>query len=143
MRDDADIVSVMGGTNDFGRFTTLGTINDTQTSTFYGALNTLAKGLKEKYPNAFIFFMTPLKLISYRGNLRDEGADFDKYRQAIKDVCAKYDIPVLDTAVLADASQEFGADDYQGDGYHPSQVFHRNVLSPVIFNFIKNNYKAK
>lgn len=53
----ADIISVMGGTNDWGRYSTLGNINDTTSNTFYGALNILAKGLKDNCPNSFIFFI--------------------------------------------------------------------------------------
>ena len=134
--EDADIVSVMGGINDYGKPVVLGTINDTQTSTFYGALNTLAKGLKEKYSNSFIFFMTPLSVPNYAPLL-------EKYCKAIKDVCAKYDILVLDTNSLCDFSKEYNADGYVGDGVHPSEEFHKNVLAPVIANFIKNNYKSK
>jgi hypothetical protein len=51
------IISVMGGTNDYGLNTPLGTITDTTNDTVYGALNVIAKTLKRKYPNAFIFFM--------------------------------------------------------------------------------------
>lgn len=137
----ADIISVMGGTNDWGRYSTLGNINDTSADTFYGALNILAKGLKDNCQNSFIFFMTPLKCIQYEG--RYEGAEFDAFRKAIKDVCAKYDIPVLDTAKLADTSKEFKSSGYNGDGLHPSQEFHKNTLAPVIVEFIKDNYKTK
>ena len=139
--EDADIVSVMGGTNDWGRHSPLGTIDDNCTDTFYGALNVLAQGLKIKYPHAFIFFMTPLRCKQYEGLL--ENSDFDDFRQAVKDVCAKYDIPVLDTANLADFSQEFNAPHYSGDGVHPSQDFHHNILAPIIVQFLKDNYKPQ
>lgn len=134
--EDADIVSVMGGINDYGKPVSLGTISDTETTTFYGALNTLAKGLKEKYSNAFIFFMTPLSVPNFAPLLQ-------KYCQAIKEVCARYSILVLDTNSLCDFSQEYNADGYIGDGVHPSEEFHKKVLAPTISKFIKNNYKAK
>lgn len=136
MRDDADIVSLMGGTNDFSQGV-IGTIDDTATDTIYGALNELAKGLKEKYPNSFIFFMTPLKSVWSTPTKQAQIC------QAVKDVGNKYQIPVLDTANLVDFSKEFNADGYSGDGVHPSQDFYKNELAPVIANFIKNNYKAK
>jgi hypothetical protein len=67
--EDADIVMVMGGTNDVLSLGTakgvLGSPNDTDKSTIYGALDHLCKGLKEKYPNSFIFFMTPFALADY------------------------------------------------------------------------------
>ena len=141
MSDDFDIVSVMGGTNDYFQFATLGTISDTDTETFYGALNVLAKGLKEKYPNAFTFFMSPIKVRNASANTSNTKRHDDICR-AIKEVCAKYDISVLDTSTRVDFSQEYNADDYTGDGVHPSQAFHRYVLAPVIADFIRNNYKA-
>ena len=133
---DADVISVMGGINDTDENVTIGTINDVDCNTFYGALNTLAKGLKDNWSDAFIFFMTPL-------NARGRVGVYEQVCQAIKDVCAKYDIPVLDTSKLADFSQEYNAKGYVGDGLHPSQEFHKNTLAPIIAKFIKNNYKAK
>lgn len=131
--DETDIISVMGGINDYGKPVALGAINDTETTTFYGALNTLAKGLKEKSPNAFIFFMTPLSVPNFAPLLL-------KYCQAMKEVCAKYDIPVLDTNSLCDFSLEYNSVGYTGDGVHPSEEFHRDVLAPLIADFIKDNY---
>ena len=140
MADDFDIVSVLGGVNDFNSGAPLGNINSNGYDSIYGSLNILAKGLKEKYPNAFIFFMTPLSESSkwYAENhaysLLDVGS-------AVKEVCAKYDIAVLDTAVLADYAREYNAPGYTGDGLHPSQEFHKTVLAPVIADFIRKNYK--
>ena len=79
--------------------------------------------------------MTPLKSV---WGTADKQAQI---RQAIKDVCWKYDIPVLDTAALADFSQEYNSVGYSGDGVHPSQEFYRDVLAPVIADFIRKNYK--
>lgn len=136
--EDADIVSVMGGINDFGRLAVLGDPKDELPTTFYGALNVLCKGLKEKYPHAFVFFMTPLKMQLYG----DEAAEstLKKFCNAIKEVCARFDIPVLDTAEQADFSLEYDAAGYYGDGLHPSAQFHREVLAPLIARFIRERY---
>ncbi len=131
---EADIVSLMGGTNDFTQGV-IGTIDDTVTDTIYGALNALAKGLKEKYPNAFIFFMTPLESVWGTVSKRAQIC------QAYKDVGAKYDIPVLDTNSLCDFSLEYNSVGYSGDGVHPSQEFYKTVLAPVVADFIRENYK--
>ncbi len=144
MIGDADVVSVMGGANDIANNCALGEYGDITTNTFYGALDVLAKGLKQKYPNAFIFFMTPLKIKfiddSYDANYHLVA---DEYRFAIKQVCAKYDIPVLDTYALCDFAIEYKAEDYEGDGVHPSQEFHKNTIAPVVAQFISNHYKTK
>ena len=61
MDADADIVCVFGGTNDFGHGTApIGTPRDRDPYTFYGAVNNLFRTLIERYPNSFIFVMTPL-----------------------------------------------------------------------------------
>lgn len=61
MDDDADVVCVFGGTNDFGLSSSLGTINDEpdKNATFYSALKYLLIGLYAKYPNARFIFCTP------------------------------------------------------------------------------------
>ena len=118
MSDDADIVAVSCGTNDWMyAWCPIGTINDpddgTSNTTFYGALKTLCKGLIDKYPQKVIFFTTPIK----RGQSFESGnggeytADgvpttpFSKnkygktlgdYADIIKEVCGLYSIPVLD-----------------------------------------------
>lgn len=64
MDNNADIVAIFGGTNDYGREdfgVKLGKINDMEISTIYGALNNMCLGLKQKYPNSVIFFITPLQ----------------------------------------------------------------------------------
>ncbi len=57
MRDDANLVVVAGGTNDFGTNVKLGTADDTEDVSFCGGLRLLCKGLKEKYPSAKVVFI--------------------------------------------------------------------------------------
>lgn len=140
--EEADIISVFGGTNDFGRtqveISPLGTISDHLGNTVYGALNILCYGLKEKYPQALIFFMTPLRC----------GGDTipNKYGYCLKDVkiaietvCKKYNIPVLDLYSKggfepdnAEFLKKYGVDDL-----HPNQQFIEEILTPKILLFMK------
>ncbi len=138
LMEDADIVSVMGGTNDFGRLCMLGHPEDTDTNTFFGALNILCKGLKDKYPNAFIFFMTPLKLQLFGDSAAE--SKLNDFCNAVKLTCASFDIPVLDTAKEANFAIEYDSPGYYGDGLHPSAQFHREVLAPLIVRFIRDRY---
>lgn len=143
MADNADIVSVLGGINDFcegdGKQTSiaLGTIDDTDIKTIYGALNVLAKGLKEKYPNSFIFFMTPMKVTAphYPPTVT---YDLPVLVQAIKDVGNKYDLPVLD--LYNDCPYQNEMVQPYSDGIHPTQNFVRKELAPLIADFIRENY---
>ena len=60
MIDDADIVVVFGGTNDFGHGDApFGVMSDRTNDTFYGALHVLYQKLCQRYPSAQIVVMTP------------------------------------------------------------------------------------
>lgn len=114
MSDDADIIAVSCGTNDFKyAWCPIGTIESTENTTFYGALKTLCEGLINKYPQKLIFFTTPIKRAQAfeNGNGGEYTADgvmttpFSKnkygktlgdYADIIKEVCGYYSIPVLD-----------------------------------------------
>lgn len=52
--NNADIILLEGGRNDFNNNVKIGTNDSHDTTTFCGALNVIIEGLKEKYPNAMI-----------------------------------------------------------------------------------------
>ena len=85
MSDDADLIVVWGGTNDYHYGHALGAVDDTENTTFCGALNNLCKGLIAKYPQKSILFVTPTP----RGNIASAVATQNDYADAIIDVCAK------------------------------------------------------
>ena len=136
----SDIISIMGGTNDFAQNMTIGTINDSDLNTVYGALKHIASTLKQTHPNSFIFFMTALPM----GDKKLEQFSATQYKisdinDAIKNVALMYNIPVLDTYNLAGYQNEMNNAEVT-DGCHPSANFHKNNLAPLIANFIKENY---
>ena len=141
----ADIVSIMGGVNDYNRAVELGTIADTSTATFYGSLKAIVEILLEKYPDAFIFLMTPYKEDCYhQSSYTDKNAAgyiLEDYANAVKDVAELYNIPVLDMFNEGQYELEMYNDD--SDGIHPSQEFVREYTSPQIAEFIRRNYKSK
>lgn len=135
---DSDVISVMGGINDFANYAQLGSLNSNDEYTIYGALNKICSDLKTKFPNAFVFFMTPLPLsadnLSTINNTSYSVADVCT---AIKKVCNKYGILVLDTNSLGN----FDTMSDSFDGCHPTELYYANELSPLIANFIKDNCK--
>lgn len=138
MKDNTDIISVLGGINDYRYgIIPLGNIDDNTINTIYGAYNVLAQGLTEKYPNSFIFFMTPYKWAGDKG-VCSQGYTLEDMSNVIKEVCAKYDIPVLDLYSNGNLESEFNLSD--SDGLHPTQEFLINYTAPQIAEFIKNNY---
>ena len=105
MDNDADLVVVMGGTNDalFGSGSAwLGTINDVGQGnvSFYGGVDYLIKGLRAKYPSATIVFMTPMHYYDKNGSPtsgeKQTDIQFDQWAKAIEDVCKRDGIPCID-----------------------------------------------
>ena len=135
-----DIVSILLGFNDYNNNLPLGTINDSECSTIYGALNRIAKHFEMHYSNSFVFFMTPYKSRNWN-TTNNAGYNLSDVSQAVKEVAKKYDILVLDMFNLGQFELEmYNAD---SDGVHPSQEFFENYTAPQIVEFIRKNYKAK
>ena len=143
--DEADIVSVMGGVNDYNRNVELGTISDTTTNTFYGSLKAICQLLLDKYPDAFVFIMTPYKEYCYHEfactDLNAAGYNLQDYARALKEVAELYDIPVLD--MYEEGKYELEMYNPSSDGIHPSQEFVRKYTAPQIAEFIRQNYRGK
>ncbi len=125
----SDVIVVYGGNNDFYEDVTLGSESSSKTDEFYGALKVLCEGLKNKYPKAHIVFITPMKGQFYGVHTTGEneaGASMYDYVDAIKTVCAKYSIDVLDifNNFVIDVNNY---DDYTVDGLHPNEDGHKEI----------------
>lgn len=136
MDDDADIVVVFGGTNDFGHGDApLGTMDDRTTDTFYGACHLLMDGLMDKYPTSTIVFMTPIQ----RSAPADENrihpsrlnATLLDYCNIIKEVAAYYSIPVLDLYAISGIHpvNEKNRELFCPDGLHPNDAGNELIAS--------------
>ena len=144
---DGDLYIVFGGTNDYTLSTPLGTINDVTDVSFYGALDVLINGLKNKVPEATIVFMTPLNRYGYGQTrvkkiklitpytLNDEGHNLFDYRKAIIDKCTQHSIPVIDIFTFPEFNFSQGQDGvstfnssatyahpWTNDGLHPNHL---------------------
>lgn len=114
MDNDADVIAVSAGTNDWMyAWTEIGDMDSTVNTTFYGALKNLCEGLIAKYPKKLIFFTTPIKRAQAFSNgnggeytedgvmttpysKNKYGKTLGDYADIIKEVCGYYSIPVLD-----------------------------------------------
>ena len=102
MDDDANIVIVFGGTNDYGHGDApFGTLEDRIIDTYCGAVHCLMRGLIEKYPLATIVFMTPLHREGDHIPCENTGKELKEYVDVIKTVSEYYSIPVLDLYSIA------------------------------------------
>jgi lysophospholipase L1-like esterase len=122
MDDDADIVVVFGGTNDYGHGDApMGTFDDRTPDTFYGACHTLMSSLIEKYPAATIVFMTPLhRSTENRANREPLSA----FVSIIREVAQFYSLPVLDLYAAAGIQPQLSVhrEMYAPDGLHPNNT---------------------
>lgn len=152
MEDTADLIIVMGGTNDIrgGGYPgmPLGTMADRTEYTWYGALHRLIQGLIKKYyinqglekgRTKQIVFSTML----HNGNVYDyayTGGTFKQFAEAEKIVCAYYGIPCYDLMSQSGiAPHEFRSVQGWQDGYtdlynplipdgtHPSEAAHKMI----------------
>ena len=131
MANDADMVVVVGGTNDYGTNVVLGTIADTDDVSFYGALHVLCNGLVEKYPGKRIVFITPF----HRANegVNSAGYTLAQYRQAIFDVARDvYGFAVLDGWAVGMSPKNLTIKaEYIVDGLHPNPPGHELIGQSV------------
>ncbi|MCB2306032.1 SGNH/GDSL hydrolase family protein [Clostridium estertheticum] len=134
MENSADIITILGGVNDFQHDVPLGKTDSFDPHYFYGALNTIISGLLEKYPDKQIIFMTPMK-----NNLKNptknypDSFSFNKlnlkqidYVNAIKETCDYYSIEVLDL--------------YKESGISPYSEFQTKLYMPDKLHYNKEGY---
>ena len=127
MDDDADVVVVFGGTNDYGHGDApLGGFSDRTPDTFYGACHYLFSGLIKKYLGKQIVIMTPLhRTGEYKntGSQKTVGVGtLKEYVNIIREVAEYYSLPVLDLYASSGLQPEVPEikEMYIPDGLHPN-----------------------
>ena len=136
MDEDADIVVVFGGTNDYGHGdAAIGSFDDRTDDTFYGALHNLYLDLMDKYPKAQLVVMTPLHRLNENKAYNDFGVRcvgcLEDYVEIIREVAGYYGIPVLDlhrVSGMQPAVQTL-RETYMPDGLHPNDAGHELLYS--------------
>lgn len=140
MPDGMDMVVVFGGTNDFGIGNApLGKAEDETETTFNGAVNILMQGLKRKYPNSVIIWMTPLHRKTEHMPNEYSGAILVEYVDIIKIKAAEYGLLILDMQELENLQP---TDYYYNtlickDGLHPNDAGHA-VIADEVINYLRN-----
>ena len=131
---DFDILTIWFGWND-NAYATVGTIEDTTDTTYYGAYKKVLEYYITTYPTKKIGLIVPY------GN-----SNVERFRVAVRELSAMYGVPCLDLADGKQCSLLWGtASDAQlarraaltYDGTHPNQVGHE-YLSTMYEAFIKS-----
>lgn len=127
MDDDADVVVVFGGTNDYGHGDAeIGSFSDRTPETFYGACHYLFSGLVKKYIGKTIVIMTPLHRIGEMGISEEKVSGYfgplKDYVNIIREVAEFYSLPVLDLFATSGLQPEIKEiqENYIPDGLHPN-----------------------
>lgn len=156
-----DLILLMGNMNDYSdpsyfTETKLGVMGDKTKDTQYGAIDVTINKLLSKYPNASIGWIisTPRQYQSKYGASETVAKDgylwgntsaFENGCQAIKEVCNKYSIPVLDLYHESglrpwndiNRAKYFSCTQApDGDGVHPNDLGQK-LMAYKIYEFVK------
>lgn len=141
---DADLVIVFGGTNDYGHGdAALGTMEDQDPYTFYGAVHTLVRKLLAKYDRSKIVFILPLHRKGEEQTILKGGVmtsvTLAQYILALREVLEFYSISYLNLYEEGKTPQELaeGMKTYLADGLHPNDTGYR-LLADMVIAFLKS-----
>jgi lysophospholipase L1-like esterase len=146
MDTTANLITVFGGTNDYGNATQpdLGDITSTATTTVYGALHSICQTLYTTYPNAKYALFTPLQradsiyqaasgVITLGKGANPKGFTLEQVAQAVIDVGKYWSIPVLDlyrNSGLQPAMSNIKTQ-YMPDALHPNAAGHQRIATKI------------
>lgn len=124
---DSDIIIVMGGTNDGFCVSDeeFGSLEEREYHTFCGDLDELMRGLRENYPDAQIFFATPLPnvLQDYLMSERDYLLPQKNFVEVIQVLADEYDFELIDlyNSNVLDSHDANIITEYMPDGVHGNE----------------------
>ncbi|MDE7257727.1 MAG: hypothetical protein K2N77_00590, partial [Lachnospiraceae bacterium] len=146
--EDVDVIIVMGGTNDGFCVSDkeFGNLEERAYRTFCGDLDELMRGLRENYPDAEIFFVTPLPNIlqDYLMNERDYLLPQQDFVDVIRILAQEYDYEVIDlyNSNILDSHDANVVAEYIPDGVHGShagyQVMAEHFAAEIIEYYEEN-----
>ncbi len=142
--EDTDIIIVMGGTNDGFCLSEkeFGSLTERKTQTFCGDLDELMRGLKENYPEADIFFATPLPNIlqDYLMRERTYLLPQKNLSDVILTLSAAYDFQVIDlyNSNILDSHDADIVADYMPDGVHANKAGYRILAEHIAAEMVRS-----
>jgi hypothetical protein len=139
MDNDAQVITVLGGTNDWGNSVLLGADGTYDKSTVKGAVRTIIEGLLTKYPSAYIVWM----IMPYRIDAsawggahpgqNNNGDTLANFADAIITICKQYGIPYID--LLRESGwNSLNYASWLRDGVHPSNPAGMQRIASLLVN---------
>lgn len=141
--EDTDIIIVMGGTNDGFCLSEkeFGSLAERKPWTFCGDLDELMRGLKENYPDADIFFVTPLPNIlqDYLMRERTYLLPQKNLSDVILTLSESYDFQVIDlyNSNILDSHDADIVADYMPDGVHANKAGYRILAEHIAAELVR------
>lgn len=152
IHEDADLIIIWYGTNDWYWGNKLGNGPDDNVDTFFGALNAALKILQSRCKKANIILLTPIFRNQVPFGVEDNGESVNAYFFKNKVGCTLNDykqvlmktseircVPILDTHVMSQIN-EYNFDIFLEDGIHPSKLGYERI-GKVLINYINTYYR--
>lgn len=139
MSENADLVVVFGGTNDYGHGDApFGVWGDKTDDTFCGAVYALYEKLANKYPLAKFLVLTPLHRLN-EDTPDMKGKVLKDYVDIIRKTAEYFSYPVLDLYAVSGMNPSIGKmkDTMMNDGLHPNDNGHKRLFE-MIDAYIRN-----
>lgn len=143
---DTDIILVMGGTNDGFCLSEkeLGTLEERKPWTLCGDLDELMQGLRENYPDAEIYFITPLSNIlqDYLMRERDYLLPQRRLVNVMLELSEEYGFTVIDlyNSNILDSHDVDIVTDYVPDGVHPNEEGYQILAEHIAAELARNSF---
>ena len=140
---DTDIIIVMGGTNDGFCLSEkeFGTLAERKQRTFCGDLDELMRGLKDNYPEAEVYFATPLPNILQDYLMRERSYLLPQKGLAdvILTLSARYDFRVIDlyNSNILDSHDADIVGNYMPDGVHANEAGYRILAQHIAAELLR------
>ncbi len=134
MDPDADIVVILGGTNDYGHGDApLGTPQDRTRHTFYGACREMILTVRQRCPRAVIVVGTPTHRADEEKPNR-WGVTLETYVDILRETAKQYALPVFDLFAMDDFRPGLAPEKeyFCEDGLHPYNSGYRLIAERLI-----------
>ncbi len=142
MEKGADVIVVLGGTNDYkgaaDKSTNLGLPGSTSILDFYGGYAKLIAGIRSKYPESKLVLCTPITRTNYKSS-NSYGSYLGDYAHAIMYLGRVYNVPVID--LYHSPEVDFATNSqYLSDGLHPNKEGHAVLANKVYSELLALGY---
>lgn len=132
---DVDIIIFFVGTNDYGKQTTIGGMNDTNSTTYNGALNSMYNYICNTNSDAQVFFISPLP----RALLTNATTPLLAYIRSLYNHCVKFGWNFIDAygkrPLLTLDNAVMKAKYFEDGSLHPSTAFGK-IFAPYILSYL-------